>query len=366
MTEEIRDLVRDWEQRHQGDFAKERKPENEFTTESGIPVKRVYTPLDLEEKGFDYQRDLGMPGEFPYTRSDSPCKYRRQPWDHSMYSGYGLPEDSNKLWREAVQTGVETIYIAYDLPTQLGLDPDSRLAHGEVGRMGVSMVTQRDWEVALDGINLNQINLSHVPNAVVAFETANLILLAQKTGADLSNITGHCHNDILKEYTVRGNYIFPVEPSIRLTIDVVSYCRKLLPKYLTLSVTGLHFSEAQATNIHEAAFMMADLYCYLDAAIARGLDIDDIAPCIELSTQCDHYTFFEEIAKHRALRRLYARAMKERYGAKKPESLRAHIGASQGGQFPAEEPVSQQYRSHGDCSGCGDAGGARPPNPQDL
>jgi methylmalonyl-CoA mutase N-terminal domain/subunit len=331
MDKELEKAFSAWKERYKEEFKKERKPEAEFLSEAGIPIKRVYTPLDLEEKNFNYINDLGLPGDFPYTRGRTPIEFRGEPWAQSLYSGYGSPAESNALWKEAFKTGVETIYIAYDLPTQLGLDPGQPMTHGEVGRIGVSMTTQRDWEVAFDGIDMNRVRISHVPNAVAAFQMANLICLAEKKGANLNRLQGHCHNDILKEYTVRGNYIFPPDPSMRLTIDVVSYCRKVLPQYLTLSVTGLHFSEAQSTTIHEAAFMLADLFCYLEEALKRGLDIDDIAPCVELSTQIDHYTFFEEIAKHRAIRRLYARVMKERFNAKKPESLKARIGASQGG-----------------------------------
>jgi methylmalonyl-CoA mutase N-terminal domain/subunit len=323
--------INEWQEKHKEDFKKERKPEREFLSESGIPIKRVYTPLDLIEKGFEYEQELGMPGDYPYTRGITSTGYRVSPWSQSLYSGYATPEESNRLWRQAIQTGVETVYIAYDLPTQLGRDPGTPLAEGETGRVGVSMTTQRDWEIAFDGIDLDKVRISQVPNAVAAFQIANLICLAEKRGADLSKIHGHCQNDILKEYTVRGNYIFPPEPSLRLTVDIVSYCRKYLPNYLALSVTGLHFSEFQATPVHEAAFMLADLFCYLDAVVNRGLDIDDIAPGIELSTGVDHYTFFEEIAKHRAIRRMYSRIMKDRYKAKKPESLKARIGGAQGG-----------------------------------
>lgn len=331
MYEKLENMISEWEERYKQEFKKERKPEEEFVSGSGIPIKRIYTPLDLMEKNFDYLKDLGMPGDYPFTRGQSPTGYRIEPWAQSLYSGYATPEESNRLWREAVETGVETIYIAYDLPTQLGYDPDSREAIGEVGRVGVSLTTLRDWEIAFDGIDLTKVRISQVPNAVAAFQIANLICLAEKRGVDLSKIRGHCQNDILKEYLVRGNYIFPPEPSLRLAIDILDYCAKFLPKYLALSVTGLHFSEFQSTPIHEAAFMLADLFCYLEAAIARGLDIDAIAPGIELSTGLDHYTFFEEIAKHRAIRRIYSRAMKERFKAKKPESLRARIGGAQGG-----------------------------------
>jgi methylmalonyl-CoA mutase N-terminal domain/subunit len=331
MTENLKQMVGNWEKKHREEFKKEKKPEGEFLSCSGIPIRRVYTPLDLKERGFDYGKDLGMPGDYPFTRGPTPTGYRTEPWAQSLYSGYATPQESNRLWREAVQTGVETIYIAYDLPTQLGYDPDSPEAQGEVGRVGISLTSQRDWEIAFDGIDLTKVRISQVPNAVAAFQIANLVCLAEKRGVDLSKIRGHCQNDILKEYLVRGNYIFPPEPSLRLTIDIVEHCVKLLPKYLALSVTGLHFSEFQSTPVHEAAFMLADLFCYLEASVKRGIDIDSIAPGIELSTGVDHYTFFEEIGKHRAIRRIYSRALKERFHATKPESLRARIGGAQGG-----------------------------------
>lgn len=331
MSDDLKKVVAQWEERHREEFGKEKKPEEEFLSASGIPIKRIYTPLDLKEKGFNYETDLGMPGDYPFTRGPSAIGYRKEPWAQSLYSGYATPEESNRLWKQAIEAGVETIYIAYDLPTQLGLDPDSPEAAGEVGRVGISLASLRDWEIAFDGIDLTRVRISGVPNAIAAMHVANLRCLAEKRGVDLGKIRGHCQNDILKEYLVRGNYIFPVEPSLRLTIDVVAHCAEYLPQYLAMSVTGLHFSEFQSTPVHEAAFMLADLYCYLEAALARGLDIDTLAPGIELSTGVDHYTFFEEIAKHRAIRRIYAKAMKERFKAKKPESIKARIGGAQGG-----------------------------------
>ncbi len=331
MHDELEKVVAQWEEKHRGEFKKEKKPEEEFLSGSGIPIKRIYTPLDLKEKGFHYETDLGMPGDYPFTRGPSATGYRREPWAQSLYSGYATPEESNRLWKQAVKTGVETIYIAYDLPTQLGFDPDSPEAAGEVGRVGVSLASLRDWEIAFEGIDLTRVRISGVPNAIAAMHVASLRCLAEKRGVDLGKIRGHCQNDILKEYLVRGNYIFPPEPSLRLTIDVVAHCAEYLPQYLALSVTGLHFSEFQSTPVHEAAFMLADLYCYLEAALARGLDIDTLAPGIELSTGVDHYTFFEEIAKHRAIRRMYAKAMRDRFKAKKPESIKARIGGAQGG-----------------------------------
>jgi methylmalonyl-CoA mutase N-terminal domain/subunit len=223
------------------------------------------------------------------------------------------------------------IYIAYDLPTQLGYDPDSPQAQGEVGRVGVSLTTQKDWEIAFDGIDLGKVRISQVPNAVAAFQIGNHICLAEGRGLPLSSMRGFCQNDILKEYIVRGNYIYPPGPSLRLAVDAVAYCAQYAPQYRAMSVTGSHFSESQATPVHDAAFMLADAFCYIEAALERGLDVDTIASGIEFSTGIEHYSFFEEIAKHRAIRRIYGRTLKDRFKAKRPESMIARIGSSQGG-----------------------------------
>lgn len=331
MSKELGRVVSEWGEKHKEDFRKERKPEEEFACSSGVSIRRVYTPLDLETRSFDYLKDLGMPGDYPYTRGSSPIGYRGKLWAHALYSGYATPVESNKLWKTAVQSGIDMIYIAYDLPTQLGHDPDSPEAHGEVGRVGVSLTTQKDWEIAFDGIDLSKVRISQVPNAVAAFQISNHICLAHNRGLDLSSMRGFCQNDILKEYLVRGNYIFPPEPSLRLAVDAVAYCARYVPQYRAMSVTGSHFSESQATPVHDAAFMLADAFCYIEAALKRGLDVDTIASGIEFSTGIEHYSFFEEIAKHRAIRRIYSRVLRDRFKAKKPESMVARIGSSQGG-----------------------------------
>ncbi|MFC2067384.1 methylmalonyl-CoA mutase family protein, partial [Chloroflexota bacterium] len=329
--EELRGAVKGWEKKYQDRFKNERKPEEEFACDSGISVKRVYTPLDLAEKGFDYMKDLGLPGEYPYARGITPGGYREELWHVSQYSGRPTPEESNKLWKAAIEAGMNYCYIAYDLPTQLGLDPDNPRAEDEVGRVGISMVSQRDWEIAFDGIDLNKIRVAQVANAMGFIGIANYLCLARKRGIDWKQLHGACQNDILKEYLARGNYIFPPEPSIRLVGDALVFCSKNVPNYQAIQVTGAHYSESQATPVHEAAFALADAFCYMQAAVDRGIDIDVIAPNMQFLPGTEHYGFFQEIAKFRAWRKIYARVLKESFGAKKPESMMARLYVEEGG-----------------------------------
>ena len=328
---EMTSAVKDWEKKYRDRFKKERKTEEEFVCDSGIPVNRVYTPLDLEKKGFDPANDLGLPGEYPYTRGITPTGYREELWRVTQVSGYPTPEDTNKLWKEMVQAGLRFAYIAFDLPCQLGIDPDNPRAEGEIGRVGVSLVSQRDWEIAFDGIDISKIRVSSNGNAMAIIVIANYLCLARKQGIDWKNLEGACQNDILKEYIARGNYIFPPEPSLRLIGDSLHYCAENVPRYQPIEVSSAHYSEFQATPLHEAAFALADAFCYLQTAVDRGIDIDLIAPGIGFIIGNDHYGFFQEIAKARAMRRIYARVLKERFGAKKPESQIISLHVEQGG-----------------------------------
>ncbi|MDO8568999.1 MAG: methylmalonyl-CoA mutase family protein [Dehalococcoidales bacterium] len=327
----IRSAVKSWEKKNQERFKKERKSPEEFCCDSGIQVRRVYTPLDLEEKSFDYMKDLGLPGEFPYTRGITPGGYREQLFQVSQYSGHPLPEESNKLWKAAYQAGMTSCYIAYDLPTQLGLDPDNIKAEGEVGRVGASLVSQRDWEVAFDGLDLSKMRVSQVANAMGMFGISNYLCLAKKQGVNLQNIEGGCQNDILKEYIARGNYIFPPVPSMRMVADALAYCAKHAPKFQAIQVCSAHYSESQATPVHDASFALADAFAYLQSAIDNGVDVDVIAPGMQFLTGDEHYGFFQEIAKHRAMRKVYAEIMKDRFKAKKPESMMFRMYVAQGG-----------------------------------
>ncbi len=325
--DEIREAVQEWEKKHEAEFKNERK---NFVTESGIPVRRVYTPLDLAEKGFDYMKQLGLPGEYPYTRSNKSTGYRTNLWGITAYGGKALPEESNQLWKAQVAAGANTISMAYDLPTQLGLDPDNPKAEGEVGRIGVSMVTQRDWETGYDGIDLSKVGVYQVFNAPAIIGFANHIALGEKRGIGLKDLRGMMQNDVLKEYMARGNYIFPPTESIRLAADMLQYVGEEMPRFQATTVCGVHQSERGANNINELALALVNATCYVKAAVDRGVDIDKIAPGVMFFPGGDHYVFWEEIAKFRAHRRMWAKLMKD-LGAKRPESLQCRIYSAEGG-----------------------------------
>lgn len=341
--DEVREAYEAWEKRHQSEFERERK--KEFITEGEIPVKRVYTPLDLAEKGFNYLEQAGLPGEYPYTGGISATMGRSQPLVIAQYSGYGSPEESNKLWRSMVAAGAQSMTIAYDLPSQLGLDPDSSRAEGEVGRTGCSLSSQREWEIALDGIDLSKVMVNQVYNAPAMFGIANHLILAQNRGIPLTELRGACQNDTLKEYYSRGNYIFPPAQSMRLVGDILAFCGANVPKYVATQVCGIHQFEMGATPVHEISCAMADAIAYLQAAVDRGIDIDLIAPGVWFVTGVRPYDFFEQIAKHRAARRIYARMMKERFKAKKPESMQLRFRTAIGGMaFYKEEYLNNIAR----------------------
>jgi methylmalonyl-CoA mutase N-terminal domain/subunit len=328
VVNDIGEAVSEWAKKNEDRFASERK---EFATESGIPIKRLYTPADLDQRGFDYMRDSGLPGEFPYLRGNSPVGYRGKLWGITAYGGKGTPEESNALWKAQLEAGADTISVAYDLPTQLGFDPDSGKAGGEVGRVGISMVSQRDWETAWEGIDFSKVGVYQVLNAPAIFGLANHIALAGSRGISVDKLRGMQQNDVLKEYMARGNYIFPPSQSIRLIGDILTYVGSNMPRYQATTVCGVHQSERGANNINELALMMINATTYLQAAVDRGVDIDSVAPGVMFFPGCDHFVFFEEIAKLRAMRRMWAKIMRDRFKAKKPESLQCRIYVAEGG-----------------------------------
>ena len=325
----LREAEQAWERGNQEAFRTETK--EKFVTDEGVEIKRVYTPLDLAEKGFDYQSDLGFPGGYPYTRAITPTLYRSGLWRISQYSGYATPEECNDLWKAQVQSGLNTIYIAYDLPTQLGYDPDYPEAEGEVGRVGASLVSLRDWEVAFDGIDIEGVLVSQVINAPAAIGIALQLAYARKRGVPWTKLKGIAQNDILKEYIARGNYIFPPEPAIRLLVDSMSFCAEHVPYYIPITVSAYHFSEQGADRVHEIAFALADAITYLEAAKERGVDLDLILPQLMWLVSHEHCDFFSEIAKLRAMRKLWARITKERFHVKKPESMLCRLYSAQSG-----------------------------------
>jgi len=287
--------------------------------------------LDLAEKDFDYMKDLGLPGEYPYTRNNTPTGYRSRLWDITGYSGKPTPEESNVLWRAQVAAGAETISMAYDLPTQMGLDPDNPKAEGEVARIGCSLVTQKDWEIAFDGIDFSKVGVYQVLNAPAIVGLANHLVLAEKRGIGPGKLRGIQQNDTLKEYISRGAYIFSPRHSIRLVGDILAYVGKYMPNYQAITVSGYHPSERGANNVHQTAIALADAFTFMQAAVDRGTDIDRIAPGIMFFPCNRHWSFFEDIAMYRAHRRIYAKVLRDQFKAKKPESVQCRIYAAQGG-----------------------------------
>lgn len=312
-----------WERDMVGEFDKELK--KEFVDPSGIPVKRVYTALDLAEKGFDDRESLGFPGEYPYTRGITPSMYRSGLWPMTQICSYATPEETNAAWKKLVGAGLTTAVAAFDMPTMLGHDPDHPMAEGEVGRVGVSLSSLRDCEILFDGIDLGKVTVSLASNAQAAVMIAMHLVMAERQGVDLSKVRGYVQNDMLKEYAARGLYIFPPEPSMRLTIDIVEYCAKYLPSYYPLAACSYQVQEAGATPLHAAAFGLAFAIAYLRAATERGIDVDLVAPRMFHFIGHVHTGFFQEIAKLRAIRRLWARITREQFKAKNPASMRATI-----------------------------------------
>ena len=313
-----------------------------FTTESGIPVKRLYTPADLE--GLDYLTDLGFPGDYPYTRGVYPTMYRGRPWTMRIYAGFGSAEDTNHRFRYLLRQGMRGLSMAFDLPTQLGYDSDDPLAEGSVGRVGVAVDTLADMETIFNGIPLDQVSTSMTINAPATVLLAMYIALGEKQGVAMEKLSGTTQNDILKEFIARGTYIFPPGPSMKLTMDIVEFCFNHVPKWNTLSIAGYHIRETGADAVQELAFTLADAIAYIEAAVARGLDVDDFAARLSYSLGC-HRDLFEEVAKFRAGRRLFARLMRERFAASDPRSyLFRTFSGSCGSTLIAQQPLNNTVR----------------------
>ena len=296
-----------------------------FETDSGYEIKRVYEPSD-----FDYERQLGYPGEYPFTRGIHPTMYRGKLWTMRQYAGFGSARETNRRYRYLLEHGTTGLSVAFDLPTQMGYDSDHPMADGEVGKVGVAIDSLEDMELLFDGIRLEDITTSMTINATAAILLCMYVALARKQGAGLARLSGTIQNDILKEYIARGTYIYPPGPSMRLVTDVFAWCRDNLPKWNTISVSGYHIREAGATAVQELAFTFANAIAYVRAALDAGLDIDTFSSQLSFFFN-SHNNMFEEIAKFRAARRLWARIMKERFKAKRPESMKLRFHAQTGG-----------------------------------
>jgi methylmalonyl-CoA mutase N-terminal domain/subunit len=314
----------------------------EFVTLSGTPVERLYTPLDIP--ALDYEHDLSFPGQYPFTRGNQPTLYRGRLWTMRQYAGFGTAEESNKRYKYLLEQGQTGLSVAFDLPTQIGYDSDHSLARGEVGKVGVAIDSLADMETLFADIPLDKVSTSMTINAPASVLLAMYIVLAEKQGVSSSKLAGTIQNDILKEYVARGTYIFPPKPSMRLITDIFAYCSDHVPRWNTISISGYHIREAGCTAVQEVAFTLADGIAYVEAAVEAGLDVDDFAPRLSFffNAQMD---LLEEVAKFRAARRLWARIMKERFGAKNPRSmmLRFHTQTA-GCALTAQQPDNNIVR----------------------
>ena len=297
---------------------------------------KLYTPLDVE--GFDYERDLGIPGEYPYTRGVQPTMYRGRLWTMRMYAGFATAEESNQRYRYLIENGATGLSCAFDLPTQIGYDSDYPMSVGEVGKVGVAIDTLADMEILFDQINLGEVSTSMTINAPASVLLAMYIAVAEKQGVPASALRGTIQNDILKEYAARGTYIFPPKPSMRLITNIFEYCSQNVPKWNTISISGYHIREAGSTASQEIAFTIADGIAYIEAALKAGLQIDDFAPRLSFFWNA-HNNVLEEVAKFRASRRLWARILKERFGAKKPKSMMLRVHTQTAGSMLTAQQV---------------------------
>ena len=304
----------------------------------------VYTPKQLSDLNIDYERDLGAPGTFPFTRGIYAQMYRRRPWTMRQYAGYGSATESNRRYQYLLSQGQAGLSVAFDLPTQIGLDSDHIQAQGEVGKVGVAIDSLEDMETLFQGISLDKVSTSMTINATAAILLALYVAVAKKQGIEIGNLSGTVQNDILKEYVARGTYIYPPEPSLRLVTDIFAFCREQMPDWNMISVSGYHMREAGSTAAQELAFTLAHGITYTEAALARGLQIDEFAPRVSFFFNA-HNHLLEEVAKFRAARRLWARLMRDRFGARDPRSwmLRFHAQTA-GSTLTAQQPDNNLVR----------------------
>lgn len=318
MSEDFRLTVEQWEEKLRGNLSKNPERRKTFATVSGLPVKRVYWPWDLD--GLDPETDVGIPGSYPFTRGVQPNMYRGRFWTMRQYAGFGSAEETNQRFKYLIEQGQTGLSVAFDLPTQIGYDSDHELAAGEVGKVGVAIDTVEDMRMLFDGIDLAAVSTSMTINSPAAILLAMYITVAEEQGADVSKLRGTIQNDILKEYPARGTYIFPPAPSMRIITDIFGFCNEHVPQWNTISISGYHIREAGSTAVQEVAFTLANGIAYVQAAIDAGLDVNGFGERLSFFFNA-HQDFLEEIAKFRAARRLWARIMKERFGATNPRAM---------------------------------------------
>jgi methylmalonyl-CoA mutase N-terminal domain/subunit len=314
----------------------------DFTTISGAPVDAIYTPADVED--VDYERDLGVPGEFPFTRGPYTNMYRGRLWTMRQFSGFGTARESNERYKFLLAQGGGGLSVAFDMPTLMGIDADHARAEGEVGRCGVSISSLRDMEILFDGIPLQDVSTSMTINGPAAIIWAFYIAAAEKQGADPAKLRGTLQNDILKEYIAQKEYIFPPAPSLRLVVDTIEHATNHMPYFHPVSISGYHIREAGSTAVQELAFTLSDGFAYVEAAMARGLSVDAFAPRLSYFFNA-HSDFFEEICKYRAARRIWARHLRDKYGAKDPASWRLRFHTQTAGcSLTAQQPENNIVR----------------------
>ncbi|MBP1716956.1 MAG: methylmalonyl-CoA mutase [Deltaproteobacteria bacterium] len=339
---EIKGQAQTWNEKIEKSLGKNPERKKEFQTTSGIPVHRVFTPDAVS--GLEYPADLNFPGEFPYTRGVQPTMYRGRFWTMRQYAGFGTAEDTNQRYRYLLEHGQTGLSVAFDLPTQIGYNSDHPLAQGEVGKVGVAIDSVKDMEVLFDRIPLEQVSTSMTINAPASILLAMYMVVGEKQGVTPDKLNGTIQNDILKEYSSRGTYIFPPKPSMRIITNIFEYCTRRVPNWNTISISGYHMREAGCTAVQEVAFTLSNGMAYVEAAQKAGLDVDVFAPRLSFFFNA-HLDFLEEIAKFRAARRLWAKIMKERFNAKNPRSLMLRFHTQTAGcTLTAQQPYNNIIR----------------------
>lgn len=341
--EVLNEQLKRWQEKTEAQTQRFPEREKEFKTSSKIPVERLYT-LANNKEDFDYLEKLNFPGEYPYTRGIQSTMYRGKFWTMRQYAGFSSAEESNQRYKYLLEQGQTGLSVAFDLPTQLGYDSDDSYAKGEVGKVGVAIDSLKDMEILLKDIPLDKVSTSMTINAPAAILLAMYIAVAEKQGVTPEKLTGTIQNDILKEYVARGTYIFPPKQSMRLITNIFQYCSASLPKWNTISISGYHIREAGSTAVQEVAFTLANAIAYVESAIAAGLDVDEFAPRLAFFFN-SHNNFFEEIAKFRAARRIWAKLMKNRFKAKNSKSLQLRFHTQTAGStLTAQQPDNNIVR----------------------
>ena len=332
----------EWSNNLKEKLVKRPERKKEFVNTSGIPIKRLYTPLDQTDA--HYFSRVGLPGEYPFTRGVQPTMYRGRYWTMRQYAGFASAEESNKRYRFLLKQGQTGLSVAFDLPTQIGYDSDDEMAIGEVGKVGVAIDSLEDMETLFYKIPLDRVSTSMTINSPAAVLLAMYIVVAEKQGIPTEELRGTIQNDILKEYSSRGTYIFPPKPSMRIITDMFSYCTEKVPQWNTISISGYHIREAGSTAVQEVAFTLANGIAYVEAALKAGLDVDTFGPRLSFFFNA-HLDFFEEVAKYRAARRLWAKIMKERFKSKNPKSMMIRFHTQTAGcTLTAQQPKNNIVR----------------------